>query len=355
MMSVRLEAEVEARLAQLDGQELKEGTFRAVERLLVSTSSQGPLVLVGEDLHWADPTSIELLERLLPLTERTALLIVCLFRPEREHRSWRLRETAARDHGQRHTGLWLDPLSAAESERLVGNLLWLEQLPEQLKERILGRTEGNPFYLEEVLRSLIDEGAIAQEEATGRWLATRDVAEIAIPETLHGVLLARIDRLQEETKRVLQMAAVIGRLFLYRVLAAVASEERDLDGRLLTLQREEMIRERARLPELEYIFKHHLTQEAAYNGLLKAQRRVFHRQVAEALERLFQTEWRSRWGCWPTTGSRLAMQRRLRSTCCKPETRRVWPMPTRRQWISTGAPWCFWRRQRHTTGRRGRR
>lgn len=287
LMSVPLETEVEAMLAQLDVQELKAATFHAVERLLASAASRGPLVLIAEDLHWADPTSIQLLERLLPLTEWAALLIVCVFRPQREHSSWRLRQTAVRDHGQWHTDLWLEPLSAAESERLVGNLLWLESLPVQLKTQIQERAEGNPFYLEEVLRSLIDEGAIAQEEATGRWLATRDIADIAIPETLQGVLMARIDRLREETKRVLQMAAVIGRLFLYRVLAAVASGERDLDEQLLILQREEMIRERARLPELEYIFKHHLIQESAYNGLLKRQRRAFHRQVAEALERLY--------------------------------------------------------------------
>jgi len=99
--------------------------------------------------------------------------------------------------------------------------------------------------------------------------------------------MARIDRLQEEPKRVLQMAAVIGRIFSFRVLAAIAEEERELDAHLLTLQREQMIRERARLPELEYIFKHHLTHEAAYNGLLKKERRVLHRRVAEALEWLF--------------------------------------------------------------------
>jgi ABC-type oligopeptide transport system substrate-binding subunit/class 3 adenylate cyclase len=287
MMSLPMETEREARLAQLGGQQLKAGIFGAVERLLAAVAGHRPLVLVCEDLHWVDPTSVELLEKLLPLTERAPLLIVCIFRPVREHRSWRLRERAARDYGQRYTGLWLEPLSADESERLVGNLLWLEQLPGRFKDHILERAEGNPFFLEEVLRSLIDEGAIAQEEATGHWLATRGVADITIPDTLQGVLLARIDRLQEETKRVLQMAAVIGRLFVYRVLAAIASEERDLDGQLLTLQQEEMIRERARLPELEYIFKHELTREAAYNGLLKKQRRAFHRQVAQALERLY--------------------------------------------------------------------
>jgi ABC-type oligopeptide transport system substrate-binding subunit len=165
--------------------------------------------------------------------------------------------------------------------------LRVEDLPQGLRERILSRAEGNPFYVEEIIRSLIDDRTIVRDEATGRWEATREVANIAIPDTLQGVLMARIDRLHEETKRVLQMAAVIGRIFLYRVLSAIAQEERELDRQLLTLQREEMIRERARLPELEYIFKHELTREAAYNGLLKKERRIFHRQVAEALERLF--------------------------------------------------------------------
>jgi ABC-type oligopeptide transport system substrate-binding subunit/class 3 adenylate cyclase len=287
LMSLPLGDEVEALLADLDGRTLRERTFAAVETLLACVAEEQPLAVVCEDLHWADPTSIALLEGLLPLTKRAPLLVVCVFRPEKRHRSWRLQEITARDHGERHTHLWLEALSRDESARLVGNLLRLEGLPSQLKEQIQERAEGNPFYLEEVLRSLIDEGAIEQEAGTGRWLVTGEVEEIAIPDTLQGVLLARIDRLQEETKRVLQMAAVIGRLFLYRVLAAIAVEERDLDGRLLTLRQEEMIRERARLPELEYIFKHHLTQEAAYNGLLKKERRVFHRQVAEALERLF--------------------------------------------------------------------
>jgi oligopeptide transport system substrate-binding protein len=238
---------------------------------------------------------MELLEQLLALTDRALLLFICVFRPETKHGSWRVRETAARLYRHRHTDLWLDPLSAAESETLVGNLLRVgearpelaEGLPQKLKWRILSHAEGNPLYVEEIIRSLIDSGVIVRDEVTGRWQATRDVADIAIPDTLHGVLMARIDRLQEETKRVLQLAAVVGRIFLYRVLAAIAREERELDEHLLTLQREQMIRERARLPELEYIFKHALTQEAAYNGLLKKERRVFHRQVAEALEELF--------------------------------------------------------------------
>ncbi|MCP4540904.1 MAG: AAA family ATPase [Chloroflexi bacterium] len=287
LMSLPLEAEDEAVVRDLDGEKLKSGTFRAVETLIECTAQQRLLVIICEDLHWADPTSLELLEQLLALIDRAPLLFVCIFRPERKHGCWRLRETAIRDYHHRHTDLGIDPLSTTESKTLVGNLLRVEGLPRQLKERILSHAEGNPFYVEEIIRSLIDDGAIVRDEDTGRWQATRDVADIAIPDTLHGVLMARIDRLQEETKRVLQLASVIGRLFFYRVLAEIAQEERKLDDHLLTLQQEEMIRERARTPELEYIFKHQLTQEAAYNGLLKKERRIFHRQVAEALERLF--------------------------------------------------------------------
>jgi ABC-type oligopeptide transport system substrate-binding subunit/class 3 adenylate cyclase len=292
MMSLPLEAGEEALLQDLDGGQLKARTFAAVEGLVEAVARDQPLALVCEDLHWADPTSMELLEHLLPLTDRVPLLFLCLLRPERGHASWRLRESAARDYPHRHTDLWLDPLSGSESEVLVGNLLPMEELPQQLKGRILRHAEGNPFYVEEVIRSLIDRGALVQEGASGRWEATGAVAEIAIPDTLHGVLLARIDRLQEEAKRVLQMAAVIGSVFLYRILQAIAAaeaaiEEQMLGQRLLDLQREEMIREQARVPELEYIFKHELTREAAYNGLLKAERRVYHRQVAEALEGLF--------------------------------------------------------------------
>jgi ABC-type oligopeptide transport system substrate-binding subunit/class 3 adenylate cyclase len=293
LLSLPLDDEADTRLDNLEGQALKDGTFGAVETMLECAATARPLALVCEDLHWADPSSMDLLEHLLALTRRAPLLFLCVFRPVREHRSWRLRETAAQEHTPHHTDLCLDPLSAPDSRTLVANLLEMEHLPQRLKDQILSHAEGNPFYLEEVIRSLIDDGAIVQDETSGRWQATRDVADIAIPDTLQGVLMARIDRLQEETKRVLQMAAVIGRIFLYRVLADIAAAEAAawrelrLDQRLETLQREEMIRQRTRIPELEYIFKHHLTQEAAYNGLLRRQRRVTHRLVAEALERLF--------------------------------------------------------------------
>jgi class 3 adenylate cyclase/predicted ATPase len=274
-------------LARLQGQELRARTFAAVEMAIVGTAQQNPLVLVLEDLHWSDATSLALLDHLLAVVEQESLLIIAVFRPHKEHGSWRLRQAAAAKLAERHTDLLLDPLTSAEGQVLVDNLLRTGGLPQELIQHILARAGGNPLYVEELLRTLLDEATIVRGTENGSWRVTREVEEITVPDTLQGVLLARIDRLQEDTKRVLQLASVIGRIFQYRLLQALVEDEHKLDAHLLTLQQQEMIRERARLPELEYIFKHELTREAAYSGLLRKQRRLFHRQVAEGLERLF--------------------------------------------------------------------
>jgi predicted ATPase len=167
MMSLPLESEAEARLFGLDAEALKFLTFRAVERVVEAVADASPLVLVCEDLHWADATSIELLEHLLGLTDRVSLLLICAFRPHREHACWGIREAAIRLFHHRHTALWLEPLSVAESQALLGNLLRVEALPRALGERILDHAEGNPSYVEEVIRSLIDSKAIVHDEATG--------------------------------------------------------------------------------------------------------------------------------------------------------------------------------------------
>jgi len=294
MMSLSLEEDAVERLRGVEPEGMKVLTFRAVETALEAGTGEGPVVLVVEDLHWADASSLELLERALALTDRCSLLIICALRPYTEHGCWAVREAIVRLYRHRHTDLWLQPLSALDSEALVANLLHVEALPHPLRMRILDHAEGNPFYVEEVIRSLIDGGAIVFDEGMEQWVATRRVEDIAIPDTLQGVLVARIDRLEEDARRVLQMASVIGRIFHYRVLAAIAEGQHlveearsELHTHLSTLQREEMIREQARVPELEYIFKHHLTEQAAYNGLLRRERRLFHRQVAEALEALF--------------------------------------------------------------------
>jgi predicted ATPase/class 3 adenylate cyclase len=301
LMSLPLTASAEARLRGIEGEGLQVLTFGGVETLIECVAQREPLVLACEDLHWADPTSLALLEHLLPLTDRVPLLVICVFRPVEDHGCWRIKETADRLYGHRHTELWLGPLSADESAQLVGSLLYIEDLPDALRSRILDRAEGNPFYVEEILRSLIDEGAIAYDERGGRWQAVREVSELALPDTLRGVLVARIDRLPRGARQVLQLASVVGRIFSHRVLAPICSPrptegedsatrqrvEGALDAQLVALQRAQMVRERSRMPEATYIFKHQLTLDAAYESLLRRKRRVLHRRVAEVLEQLF--------------------------------------------------------------------
>jgi ABC-type oligopeptide transport system substrate-binding subunit/class 3 adenylate cyclase len=285
LLGVKLEGELAEQVAMLDGETLKRQTLLSICQYFQRMAEKQPSVAVFEDLHWADPSSLEALEELLAVTDRAPLMLVLLSRLEREHGSWRIKLKAETDFSHRYTEILLKPLSPSEQNRLVDNLLAITDLPDAVRRLILERSEGNPFYLEEIVRNLIDQGAILREG--DQWRATRDLTDITIPETLEGVLLSRIDRLQEDVRRTLQIASVIGRSFLYRLLEAIATAEQQLDQHLAQLQRVDLVREKARLPELEYMFKHSLTQEAAYNSLLLERRREFHRRVGEALEGLF--------------------------------------------------------------------
>jgi len=318
LMSLPLAEQHEEFLQALSGDNLKAGTFAALQTVLQCAADKHPLVLVCEDLQWADPTSIELLEEVLRLTDRTSLLLICVFRPLRERPSWRILEIAARDYEHRHLHMAMRPLSAENGAVLLSNLLRMPALMPMFQQRVLAHAEGNPFYVEEIVRSLIDDGALVRDAASGQWNAGQDLLDMAIPQTLQGVLTSRIDRLQEGSRRVLQMASVIGRIFHYRVLKAIATQEQQLDQHLLTLQREQMIRERARIPEREYAFKHELTREAAYGGL-------------GCLPR-----WRrSNRGSWRTTGNAAATYNRRSCICSALAMQRDWPMPTRRPSTTT--------------------
>ena len=204
--------------------------------------------------------------------------------------SWSALERARGELGASYAEILLEPLDAAQAQELLGNLLYIEDLPESVRNLILNKAEGNPFFVEEVIRALIDSEHIVREN--GHWRATRQIVKVTIPDTLSGVLSARIDRLPQSTKHVAQTAAVLGRIFEYRALTTVCASapppERidDVEPHLGVLTYEELVRERAHDPELEYIFKHALTQEAAYELLLIRRRKELHRRAGEVLEEL---------------------------------------------------------------------
>jgi ABC-type oligopeptide transport system substrate-binding subunit/class 3 adenylate cyclase len=285
LLGLKLDEDQAARLSGLDGETVRHQTLVSLGEYFAALAEAQPTVLLFEDLHWDDPSSLQALEGLLPLTDRSALLILLASRLDRDHPSWKLKLKAETDYPHRYTEISLRRLSSQDSDQLVDNLLELSQVPPELQRLLLSRSEGNPFYLEEVVRGLIETGALVRQG--GGWRLQGQIDELAIPGTLQGVLLARIDRLQEDVRRTLQIASVIGKSFLYRLLEAIDQAEQALDQHLSELQRLDLVREKTRQPELEYIFKHSLTQEAAYSSLLMERRKEFHRRVGEALEALF--------------------------------------------------------------------
>lgn len=275
------------RVRYLDGEAMGHQVFRVMRRFFVRLARERPVVLVFEDMHWIDDSSASLVEHLLPLVREVPLLVCGISRPDAATPVARLRQVAEHDFADCFREIVLAPLSATESADLIHNLLGTSEVAPGLRDALLRKAEGNPFFVEEVIRALIDLGGLARDKATGGWRVTAQVEEIAIPDTLQGVIMARIDRLDEEMKQVLKLASVIGRSFLYRVLRALAEAERQLDRNLDELQNAELIREKRRLPELEYIFKHALVQETTYESILLQLRRELHRRVGECIEALF--------------------------------------------------------------------
>ena len=283
MLGVPIDGEDVERVKYLNPPQVREQVFRATCDLLEGLASVRPLIVAVEDVHWIDPTSLDLLQELMAVTDRAALMIIGLFRPWTQEPSWRFHEVASRDYTHRYNSVTLQPLDPDNSRELVANLLHVEDLPEKVRALILEKAEGNPFFVEEVIRSLLDAQLVVR--VNSHWRATREIVNIAVPDTLAGVITARLDRLDDRSKRLAQTASVIGREFLFDALVEVHDSGDQLEAALTDLQRRELIREKSRVPRRVYTFKHAMTQETAYASLLLSRRRDLHRNVAEVLER----------------------------------------------------------------------
>lgn len=215
LLSLQLAPEMQARVSVLEIEAIK----RYVSSLIVAlraVSARGPVVLVCDDLHWGDTASVDTLLQLLPSIAPMPVLCILSSRVERKSAGWRLIAGARDMFGDALAEIRVDPLSPEDSRALVSNLLRIESLPADTRDLILAKAEGNPFFVEEVIRMLMDRGAIVHEG--DRWIATELVSSIDIPDTLQGLLLARIDRLPQESKRTLRVASVIGRQFGVTIL-----------------------------------------------------------------------------------------------------------------------------------------
>ena len=265
---------------------LRRRYLAAIADLVRSQAARRPLVVLLEDLHWADGSSVSALIELLPVLAELPVLLLATMRDEPDSSGARL-GTALRGAGGALDEIALGPLSDEDARALVGNLLTVDNLPEAVRTRILTRADGNPFFVEETLRMLLDRGAIHARD--GRYIATDDIARVEIPETIHGLLLARIDRLAPESRRTARVAAVIGREFatelLAQVLADAGVDRAAVAGDLERLDAAGLVRTVDDANSSTNRFRHALIQEAAYDSLLRAERSALHRTVGEALER----------------------------------------------------------------------
>jgi len=254
----------------------KFGTFEAVKNILLALSQEKPLVLFLEDVHWMDKISEEFFTYFSRCIKDHPILLLAAYRHEGAP-SW-----AQGTHYQR---LGLEALSSKSSIRLVRNVLGGIALDPELEQRIVEKTGGNPFFVEEIVRELLDRGDL--ERAGEQYICKKPIDQCEIPNTVQGVLAARMDRLSEDLKRTMQVASVIGRDFTYRILKSIMELGEELRGHLTNLVGLEILYEKVLYPELEYIFKHALTQEVAYESLLKQRRKDIHGRIAGAIEELY--------------------------------------------------------------------
>jgi len=265
-------------LQQMDPQIKRQRTLEAIKRLLVRESLNQPLILIFEDLHWLDAETQAFLALLSEGVATARILVLVNYRPEYQH-SWGSKTY--------YTQLRLDPLGQAEAQELLTALLGDGTALQPLKQLILEKTEGNPFFMEEIVQSLFEEGVLVRD-AVGTHGVRPLPPDLHIPTTVQGVLTSRIDRLPAAEKALLQTLAVIGKEFSLSLLKQVVDKSEEELYRLLSrLQAGEFIYEQPAFPEVEYIFKHALTQEVAYNSLLMERRSELHERAAKAIEVLF--------------------------------------------------------------------
>ncbi|MGB6196749.1 MAG: adenylate/guanylate cyclase domain-containing protein, partial [Methyloceanibacter sp.] len=265
------------RLAGMDPQLRRSRTLDAVVRLLLSEARQRPLILVVEDLHWLDDESQALLDLLVEQITNERILLLVNYRPEYGLR-WG-------DKPCCHL-LRLEPLEQDSADEMLSAILGesIDLLP--LKQLIIETTEGTPFFMEETVQALFDEGALSRSDGTVTLV--KPLASLRIPPTVQTILAARIDRLRADEKNLLQTLAVLGREFDLSLARAVAGRSEDeLERLIANLQLGEFVYEQPSISDIEYIFKHALTQEVAYNSILLERRKQLHEDAARAIEGLY--------------------------------------------------------------------
>ena len=288
LLSLHFGAAWDARLKGVDADRVRQRAFAAMRRYLVALAQRQPLVLVFEDLHWADALSLALVAALLDDLPGNALLLLCVYRPETGQAEGGLAALARRKRAARLTELALTELSPAHSRQMIASLLAIEQLPPAIREEILDKAQGNPLFLEEIVRYLVDAGVIYR--AGNAWTGRFEAATVTTPESVQSLVLSRVDRLDAAQRLVLRAASVFGRLFRPAVLARLIPKDAGLDAGLADLRAQGFVYLERAQPEAEYSFRHVLVRDAIYQDLPRNWRVDLHRQAGQALEAHYAAE-----------------------------------------------------------------
>jgi class 3 adenylate cyclase/tetratricopeptide (TPR) repeat protein len=280
MLAVESEESLQV-VAGYQGEALVKKMVDATRGYLCGLTGENLLVIVFDDLHWADEASLNLLLNIVELTNTQPILFICLLRPDKTAASWEAINKVQQKVEARFQSILLKPLQADQTDLLLTNLLGMKELPKNIRNLIVEKADGNPFFIEELIRSLIETNQIVRENSS--WRTSSEDAKVSLPNTLRGVLGARIDRLPELTKHILQNASVVGRSFELRVLNRLTHLNDALNVHIQYLEEVSLVE-----PLLnEYAFRHVLIQETAYDSILIKKRTELHRQIGEALEELY--------------------------------------------------------------------
>jgi class 3 adenylate cyclase/tetratricopeptide (TPR) repeat protein len=284
-MGLSLTGKDNERIIEIEPESLDKMMLKAMKGLLIKASTARPFIICIEDLHWSDQSTLKMLRSLCNLSLQHAILFINIMRPSYDDTSDPFIKFLKENFADSLKTLELVNLNAHQSGELIRNLLLSGQLPESLIDEIISKTQGNPFFIEEVLRSLIDKGVI--EFKDGSFELKPLLETISIPDTINEVLKTRVGNLDEKTRNLLDTASVIGRNFYFKVLDEAADTIGEVSERLQYLKNMQFIQETGDEENLEFVFKHALAHQAAYDSMMDKKRKSLHLKIAESIEKVF--------------------------------------------------------------------
>jgi class 3 adenylate cyclase/tetratricopeptide (TPR) repeat protein len=285
-LSIPLNEEEAEKVRYLDAEGLQKQFYLTIKSWVETLARLSPLVLTFSDVQWADCASIDLLEYCLPVCEKHRVIWMVIYRPDRASPAWEFQHLIETEYPHRLTLVDLRPLNESECHELITQMIGKCTLSEKTEQLIISKSEGNPYFIREMISSLISQGVLTKDPETNTWYEARTITNLDLPDSLQNLLLERLDRLSVEERRVLQAASVMGLTFWQDILSYLFNENNRLETNLTSLQRKGLIQENIRVPGLgmEYSFVSSLVRDVVYDSLLEQQRMAHHHRIAKFLE-----------------------------------------------------------------------